>query len=397
MKTTRLTPFIVTSFIVCAETAISFNSALLPNLKDEFAISNQLAQLTISGGLFSLGFSGMIYGGLTDSLGRRPILLFSIGIFSIMALLCCLAPNIEIFMFARFLQGIGSGAGWVIGNACIKDLYNGNKYIKIMNYIHAVAGIIPAVAPVIGSYLAVFIGWRNCFYGLFIFSGLSALFMYLFQAETLQKKKPIDPTQISKDYKTTFSNLKFLTYCFVKVITVMLLFCEVSNLSLIFINHLNVPAQFFGFYMLPVFLIYAISSLLSGYLNNFFSVNTIISSGLFFITLSNIAVLICYAITPLSAAFIQSLKLFTYIGWGLIFGNATAKIVSSVPGKAGMTSSIMIALEMLFSSIGIYILSFFFNGTIIPLSIFMLIFSMLAYIIFYISMISKENHVFLGR
>lgn len=56
------------------------------------------------------------------------------------------------------------------------------------------------------------------------------------------------------------------------------------------------------------------------------------------------------------------------MGWGFIFGNATAMIVSSVPGKAGVTSAIMIALEMLFSSVGIFILGFGFDGTIMPVT-----------------------------
>src|SRR5690606_1349478 len=134
----------------------------------------------------------IIYGGLSDALGRRPVFLFSTLLFSITSLICANAPNVEVLLIARFFQGLGSGAGWVVGNACLKDIIESKKYITVMNYVHSIAGITPAVAPVIGSYIATQTGWRNCFYALFGFSLLASVMMYLFQPETIIKKRKIN-------------------------------------------------------------------------------------------------------------------------------------------------------------------------------------------------------------
>ena len=198
----KLVPVLVVAFIVTVEAGISFNSTLLPNIKAHFSVSDSMAQFTISGTLLALGFSGFLYGGLSDSMGRRPLFILSTILFSLGAFVSATTDNLIVFMIARILQGFGSGAGWVVGNACLKDLFHGKAYTKVMNHTHAVAGIVPAVAPVLGSYLAVTIGWQNCFYVLFLFSLISALGMFFFQPETLAEKSKPNAKRILKDYKT---------------------------------------------------------------------------------------------------------------------------------------------------------------------------------------------------
>jgi len=366
-----LVPVMVTFIILIAEVAVSFNSVLMPTIKNSFGISEQLAQMTVGISLFALGFAGVIYGGLADNLGRRPIFLFSMSFFCFTALIATIAPSIEIFLLARFLQGIGSGAGWVVGNACLRDVFGGRSYTQVMNYVHAVAGITPAVAPVIGSYLGAYIGWRYTFFILFIFSFLGTLLIYSFQPETLQKKKPICVKQILRSYVEVLRSPQYVRYLVVKVLTVMLIFTEVSNLPLIFVEHMNVPAQYYGFFIFPVLIVYVISTFLSSKLCQHLDIDRLIELGLFLLLSSNATLLLLHYLIPLSPILIQCVKALSYMGWAFVFGNATAQIVSAVPRYAGVASAMMIALEMLFSSLGIFFLSFFFNGTIVPLCWFM--------------------------
>ena len=116
----NFTPIIITFIIIVVEIAISFNSVLLPNIKLDLYINDQIAQSTISIGLFALGGYGVIYGGLADSIGRRPMLICSIPIFFLSTLTITFANTIEVFLIGKFAQGLGSGAAWVIGNACLK-------------------------------------------------------------------------------------------------------------------------------------------------------------------------------------------------------------------------------------------------------------------------------------
>jgi len=374
----RIIPVLVTAFIIAVEMGISFNSVLLPNLKGDFQISSHLAQMTIASGLFALGFSGIIYGGLADSLGRRPILVFSICLFSLTSLICALAPTVEVFLISKFFQGLGSGAGWVVGNACLKDIFHGDDYTKVMNYTHAIAGITPAVAPIVGSNIAVYSSWRTCFLFLFAVSLLAALAIYCFQIETLKKKKTISCKRIVQDYGSLFRSRKFISYLVVKVLCVMLLFCEVSNLPLILVETYNINPKNYSHYVFPLFIVYVFASILSARLCRLVSVKSVLVIGTTAILLSNLTLIlfVLQNLEPISPSKILILKSLTYLGWGFIFGNATAMVVSAVPTKTGMASACMIALEMIFSSIGIYILGLNYTGTFLPLSIYMVITSL---------------------
>lgn len=371
-KIQSLTTLLITFTIVVVEVAVSFNSALLPNLKGDLAISEQLSQWTVGIALLSLGISGLFYGVLSDNFGRRPVILGGLSLFCIGALISALAPDISILLTGRFIQGFGAGVGWIVGNACLKDLFEGKAYSKVMNQVHAAAGIVPAVAPSLGSYLGAFLGWRACFFIIFAVSLSVLLFKLRYLPETNVDRHPVKLSQMMPVYGSLFKNNKYVMYLIIKVLAVMLIFIEASNIPLIFVDYLGVPAASYGLYTIPVSLAYILATYVSGKLSDRVDVDRMLLAGLLCIVLSNVLILVLGALTPLSALSIQGLKILTYIGWGLIFGNATAALISAVRRHAGAASAMMIALEMFFSALGIYGVGVFFDGTIVPVSVVMI-------------------------
>lgn len=117
----QVTFFIILT-IVTVEIAMSFNSVLLPNLKAEMALSEQMAQWSLGIGLLALGFSGILYGAVSENLGRRPIILSGLSLFCIGTLVTALSSNVIFLLVGRFIQGFGAGVGWIVGNASLKDI-----------------------------------------------------------------------------------------------------------------------------------------------------------------------------------------------------------------------------------------------------------------------------------
>lgn len=388
-------PFLVTAFVVGAEVAISFNSVLLPNIKDHFMVSNQMAQATMSIGLFALGFSGIAYGGLCDAMGRRPLFIFSVCLFTLGSLACALATSIEQFMLFRFLQGVGAGAGWIVGNACLSDVYHGNRYVSIMNQVHAVAGITPAVAPVIGSLIAQYYGWKNCFYLLFVFSLLTAFLMIWLLPETLTHRRAFSTKVAIKNYRDLFRSSRFLYYLAIKAISVMLIFAEIANVPLIYVDYLGVAPNLYGLYVLPPFAAYIFSSILCNRYLDRYGVDKIMQAGIFTLVLGNLftGVILLTVASP-SAALLQFSRLPVYLAWGTLFGNATSQVVSSVKGHEGSASAMMISMEMLCSSLAISITSELFDTTMRPLVLFALLVSLVLYLSLYVlapKVVSKKE------
>ena len=374
-------PYTVTIFIIIIELSLSFNSILLPSLIKTFEVSIAVAEMSMSISFFSLGVAGIVYASLSNSFGRKPILIFSVILFCVSTCLCAISGNIGSFLLARFLQGIASGAGWVIGNACIKDVYHGTQYVRIMNVIHAIAGIVPAVGPIIGSYLIYYFSWRICCWFIFCIASIYSIFMFYFHVETIRIKDQFKYLLYLEDYIDLFRSRQFVIYCFVKVLMVSLLFAEVSILPLIFIEYLAVKQVNYGFYVFPVFMVYIITIMVNQLLPKI-RLEKLVMIGLKSIILSNFLILVLSLFYSLSALNIQLLKSFCYIGWAMIFGNCTAQIVSAIENKSAIAAAVMIVLEMFVSAISVTIVTFFFDSTIIPLSVYMLIITILSYMVF---------------
>lgn len=157
----------------------------LPAIAQGLATTVDAVQLSIT--VFLAGFSlGMLfYGPLSDRYGRRRVLLGGIGLFVVASLACTLATAIEQLLAARFLQALGGGAASVLARAVVRDVYTPTEAIRKLSLMAMVTAVAPLLAPLLGSLLLAFGGWRGCFVALLVWGGLSLLVVSLRLPETL--------------------------------------------------------------------------------------------------------------------------------------------------------------------------------------------------------------------
>jgi DHA1 family bicyclomycin/chloramphenicol resistance-like MFS transporter len=183
-----------------------------PAIAQDFSISMAMVQQSLS--LYLLAFSGMslFYGTLSDSFGRRPVILASLLIFTGASVGAALAPGFGWLLFFRVLQGLSSGGGRVIGQAIVRDRLSGAAAQRLMSHITMVFGLAPAIAPVIGGYLHATFGWRSVF--IFLTAvGLLLLFgCYFFLSESLKQESriPFHPATIARGYWAALRHPSFL-------------------------------------------------------------------------------------------------------------------------------------------------------------------------------------------
>lgn len=373
------TYLLVVAFVVVVEVSISFNSVLLPNIKEHFTISNQLAQSTISLGLCAVGISGLFYGGLCDCFGRRPMFLLSITLFTIGSLLCSVATTPALFIAARVIQGVGAGAGWIVGNAALSDLFHGKEYLNVMNRVHAIAGITPAVAPILGSFIAKEMGWQNCFTLLGLFSLISGVCMLLKMPESLKIRRSFSSKEAVQRYFSLFQSSRLRHYLCLKVMAVMLLFVEVANAPLIFISYFGLSATVYSLWVLALFFAYLLGNALCSPLLERYNVDQLLEKGHLILFIGCFLLFVASILLPQAWVLHNLLRALIYFSWGMLFGNCTAQIVKSIPGSEGASSATMISLEMLCSSIAIGILGKFFDGTYFAIMLFFSMTSLFLY------------------
>ena len=134
-----------------------------PAMAHDLQASNLQVQQTLSVYLVAFAVMQLAHGTLSDSLGRRPVILAGLVVFALASVGCALAEDIKQLLAFRALQGLSAGAGIVVGRAIIRDLFQGPQAQRLMSQVTMIFGVAPAVAPLVGGYLHGAFGWHSIF------------------------------------------------------------------------------------------------------------------------------------------------------------------------------------------------------------------------------------------
>ncbi|EEB44262.1 Multidrug resistance protein D [Providencia alcalifaciens] len=160
--------------------------------------------------LFSYGFSQLLYGPLSDQIGRRPVILAGLSIFLVSTVVAIFAPTLTVLTIASGLQGLGTGVAGVMVRTMPRDLYKGTALRYANSLLNMGVLVSPLLAPMFGGVLAYFFGWHACYIFLFLLGGGVLLSMYRWMPET----RPISPEKhnLVASYRELLSNGSFLSY-----------------------------------------------------------------------------------------------------------------------------------------------------------------------------------------
>ncbi|NNL15592.1 MAG: multidrug effflux MFS transporter [Flavobacteriaceae bacterium] len=214
--------------------------ALLPalsiigrELKTSVTTDNQLLITMI---FLGLGFGQLLFGPLSDSFGRKPIVYFGFIIFLIASIVCIYAETLTIMVVGRILQGIGLSAPRTVSISIIRDSYKGDYMAKIMSFVTVVFILVPIIAPALGKFILNIYSWQAIFYAQLIFAAIIGIWFWKRQKETL---------------KTEFK-VKFSSHLFVDGLKELIKFQETIAFTLIsgfitgaFLVYLSASQQIF--------------------------------------------------------------------------------------------------------------------------------------------------------
>ena len=148
-------------------------------------------QLIISMIFLGLGMGPLFFGPLSDSLGRKPIVYLGFSIFVIASFICVFAPNLEVMIIGRILQGVGLSAPRTISIAMVRDTYSGDYMARIMSFITVVFLLVPIMAPAMGKFILDHYNWQAIFYSQLLTSIIVSFWFWKRQPETLPEERRI--------------------------------------------------------------------------------------------------------------------------------------------------------------------------------------------------------------
>lgn len=164
------TEFILLMALIMSTAAMAIDTVLpaLGLIGNAFDIADEnLRQLVVGAFFMGMAAAQLLFGPLSDSLGRRPLLFAGIGVFVAGCVMSIVAPSFELMLLGRFIQGVGAAAPRVISVAIVRDRFEGRQMAKILSLIMSIFITVPIFAPTIGQGVVFFAGWRGIF-GMFL-------------------------------------------------------------------------------------------------------------------------------------------------------------------------------------------------------------------------------------
>ena len=160
----------------------------LPAIGQALDASTAAVQLTISSYLLGFAVGQIIYGPLSDRVGRRPVILAALVLYVAATVVCAVAQTIGILIAVRFVQALGGAGCIVLARAAVRDLYSGERAGRELSLMGSITAFAPIVAPAIGGVLQDAFGWRASFYLLVVFALIAGATAARFLPETLRQR-----------------------------------------------------------------------------------------------------------------------------------------------------------------------------------------------------------------
>ena len=169
-------------------------------------------QQTLSAYLFGFAFMSLFHGAISDSVGRRPVVLWGMAAFTLASVGCALSQSIGQLIFFRAMQGLTTGAGIVVARAVVRDMFPPSQAQRVMSQITIYFGVAPAIAPIIGGWLFVHLDWHSIFWFLTAVGVVLWVANYKLLPETLhlEHRQPLKVSNLMQGYWQLVLDPRFL-------------------------------------------------------------------------------------------------------------------------------------------------------------------------------------------
>lgn len=333
-------PHIVTLILLTGLGALSLNMFLpsLPRMAEHFATDYQLMQLSVALYLAVNAALQILIGPISDRYGRRPVLLWGVGIFLLATLGCIFAPNIEVFLFFRMLQAVVV-VGLVLGRAVVRDMYPADQAASQIGYVTMGMAVAPMIGPAIGGVLDESFGWQSNFWLLF---GLGALVLWLTWrdlGETARASSSSFAAQF-RQYPELLTSRRFWGYCLAAAFGSGAFFAYLGGAPFIGSVVFGLSPAEVGIYFGAPALGYFFGNWVSGRYSVRLGINTMVLVGAVVSTSGLVLSLLFFAIGFKTVFVFFGFMTFVGFGNGMILPNATSGMLSVRPHLAGTASGL---------------------------------------------------------
>lgn len=299
-------------------------------------------QQTLSAYLFGFAFMSLFHGAISDSVGRRPVVLWGLAAFTLASVGCALSQSIGQLVFFRAMQGLSTGAGIVVARAVVRDMFDPTQAQKVMSQITIYFGVAPAIAPIIGGTLFVHLGWHSVFWFLTGVGVLLWVANYKLLPETLHisHRQPLKVSNLMQGYVQLGRDPRFFLLALASGVPFNGMFLYVLSAPAFLGEHLALaPTQFFWLFVLTISGIMG-GAWLSGRMAGKLAPKQQIRYGFLIMLTIGVINLVANLLFKADARWsLFPIAIFSF-GWALMVPVVTLLVLDLHPERRGMASSL---------------------------------------------------------
>ena len=351
----------------------------MPSWVNTFDEPLSRVQLTFASFLVGYALTQLIYGPLSDSYGRRRVLILGLCLGISGSIGAALAQTLDALIAARALQGAGVCAGMVIGRAMIQDMFTGPERTRVLAMVGVISGCCPPLATLAGGHLHELFGWRAPFVAITVVAVVMATAAILWLPGDVRgaKRGERSLAAMVMSYGHLFRDRQFLAYCMVLAFTVAGFYVFLAAMPSV-LDAYGVSPSRMGWYILMVPASYIVGNALTARIASVVSARFLMVVGQW-LTLSSVVIVLALAAYGLHHPLAVSVPLMLLgIGHGLLVPPTLAGAVGSIPALAGAAAALAGMLQQSFGAAASYITGFVDQTNALGMGALMVLFGVLA-------------------
>ena len=326
-------------------------------------------QMSLTAFFISLGVGQLLYGPVSDMVGRKPPLYFGLGLFALASIGCALATSIEMLIALRFVQGLGAAAGMAIPRAVVRDLHTGTDAARLMSLLMLVFSVSPILAPLAGSAVIAFTGWRGVFWSVTLAAvvGLATIAMVLKETRPAEERVESSLGSALAAYGVLLRDTHYLGLVFIGAFAMAGFFTYLANSSFVMIDHYGLsPVMYSVAFGVNAAAFFAAAQL-NGPLCERFGIERVVKTGVAACGAVMLAMFAHFAAGGDRLAVLIVLYFIASGLMGLVIPTTSVLALEKHGAIAGTASALLGTLQMLTGAVVMAVVGLFTDGRPLPM------------------------------
>ncbi|WP_199608595.1 multidrug effflux MFS transporter [Flocculibacter collagenilyticus] len=337
--------FTLIIMVIFSPLAIDIFLPALPIIAEEMNASLLDMQWLVTSFILSMGLGQLISGPLADRHGRKPVAIVGILVYVIASYLCAIAINTEMLLLSRLLHGFGACAIVVAAFACVRDKFNAEQSGAMYSYLNSAICCIPALAPILGSWLTQEFGWRSNFYFMVGYALIAGIVISITLKETRPSHTIIPKKIISlRAYMPIIKHPVFMFNASVVMISMAIIIAYVSSSPAWLMVNLGLTQSDFVFWFSLNAVFNIVACMLAPKLIERFGARKTIGAGMLSMIIGGAALLV-FSGSHTAIGFMGPI-IMSSLGFALIMGACAGQALAPFGDKAGTASALLGFFQM---------------------------------------------------